>query len=152
MRGRGTSRVNSSTLGDVMNILPWYPLAAGDRRSALVTGVQYLLRAGGSAIVADGTFGPATEERVRRYQWGYGLRQDGVAGQQTWCFVSNPGPLWPLVAVGDTMETNWRVRAVQHLLVHPQPGTDRPGRILRGEQAPTPEPGCWCARRPVRIG
>ena len=118
MRGRGTSRVNSSKLGDVMNILPWYPLAAGDRRSALVTGVQYLLRAGGSAIVADGTFGPATEERVRRYQWGYGLQQDGVAGQQTWCFVSNPGPLWPLVAVGDTMETNWRVRAVQHLLVH----------------------------------
>lgn len=169
-----------------MNVSPWYPLELGDARTALVTGVQYLLRAAGKhlapdgifgpvtaaavrevqaaaglpetgvierdtwtrvviasgpgdtgdavravqsvhlysyvdepPLVVDGVYGPATEERVLRFQRGYGLGRDGIAGRETWSFISHPADsLWPLVKVGDTMATNWRVRAVQHLLVH----------------------------------
>lgn len=171
----------------IMNVTPWLTLRAGDPRTNVVTGVQYLLRHGGHSITVDGVFGPqteaavvavqtaaglpwttgeidsdtwtriviatrrgdtgdavraiqstqlgahidepplavdgdygtATEERVLRFQRMWGLGVDGVAGPEAWSFVSaRPRDLWPLVKVGQTMATNWRVRAVQHLLVH----------------------------------
>ena len=70
-------------------------------------------------LVVDGDFGPVTEERVRFFQESWGLTQDGIAGRETWSFFSTfqPGPRpWPLVKVGATQATNWRVLAAQHLL------------------------------------
>lgn len=70
-------------------------------------------------LVVDGSFGPLTAERVRFFQESWGLTQDGVAGRETWSFLSalQPGPRpWPLVKVGATQETNWRVLAAQNLL------------------------------------
>ena len=70
-------------------------------------------------LVVDGDFGPVTEERVRFFQESWGLTQDGIAGRETWSFLSTfqPGPRpWPLVKVGATQATNWRVLAAQHLL------------------------------------
>jgi peptidoglycan hydrolase-like protein with peptidoglycan-binding domain len=74
---------------------------------------------GDSALVVDGSFGAMTEERVRFFQESWGLTQDGIAGSETWSFLSTlqPGPRpWPLVKVGATQATNWRVLAAQHLL------------------------------------
>jgi peptidoglycan hydrolase-like protein with peptidoglycan-binding domain len=70
-------------------------------------------------LVVDGSFGPATRERVLFFQESWGLTQDGVAGRETWSFLSTiqPGPRpWPLVKVGATQASNWRVLAAQHLL------------------------------------
>ena len=70
-------------------------------------------------LVVDGDFGPVTEERVRFFQESWGLTQDGVAGRETWSFFSTfqPGDRpWPLVKVGATQSSNWRVLAAQHLL------------------------------------
>ena len=70
-------------------------------------------------LVVDGSFGPVTEERVRFFQESWGLTQDGIAGREAWSFFSTfqPGPRpWPLVKVGATQTTNWRVLAAQHLL------------------------------------
>lgn len=70
-------------------------------------------------LSVDGIFGPDTEGRVFRFQGLWGLTLDGLAGQEVWSFVSAPpADLWPLVKVGQTMADNWRVRAVQNLLVH----------------------------------
>jgi len=72
-------------------------------------------------LIVDGDFGPITADRVRQFQWAWGLGQDGVAGYETWSFLSAlvPGAdLWPLVKVGATQESNWRVLAAQHLLRH----------------------------------
>jgi peptidoglycan hydrolase-like protein with peptidoglycan-binding domain len=70
-------------------------------------------------LVVDGSFGPITRERVLFFQESWGLTQDGIAGRETWSFLgtAQPGPRpWPLVKVGATQTTNWRVRAAQHLL------------------------------------
>ncbi|WP_277452671.1 peptidoglycan-binding protein [Janibacter sp. DB-40] len=69
-------------------------------------------------LLVDGDFGPVTKERVRRFQRMWGLNRDAIAGPETWSFVSAPSrDLWPLAKVGQTMTGNWRLRAVQHLLV-----------------------------------
>lgn len=92
--------------------------SAGDA----VRAVQHfaLLRfPGDPPLVIDGQYGPATAERVRFFQESWGLRIDGVAGRETWSFLSTavPGPRpWPLVKVGATQATNWRVLAAQYLL------------------------------------
>ncbi|GAA5199166.1 peptidoglycan-binding protein [Microbacterium jejuense] len=70
-------------------------------------------------LVVDGSYGPVTAERVRFFQESWGLTQDSAAGRETWSFFSTftPGPRpWALVKVGATQDTNWRVRAAQHLL------------------------------------
>jgi peptidoglycan hydrolase-like protein with peptidoglycan-binding domain len=70
-------------------------------------------------LVVDGDFGPITRERVLFFQESWGLAQDGIAGRETWSFLSTlqPGPRpWPLVKVGATQAANWRVLAAQHLL------------------------------------
>lgn len=74
---------------------------------------------GDTALVVDGHYGPATKERVEFFQESWGLTLDGVAGRETWSFLSTlvPGPRpWPLVKQGSSQATNWRVLAAQHLL------------------------------------
>ena len=74
---------------------------------------------GEDPLVVDGTYGPLTTERVRQFQRAWGLGQDGIAGAETWSFLSTltPGPRpWPLVKQGATQSTNWRVLAAQYLL------------------------------------
>lgn len=70
-------------------------------------------------LAVDGSYGPVTAERVQFFQESWGLSQDGAAGRETWSFLSTlqPGPRpWPLVKVGATQTSNWRVLAAQHLL------------------------------------
>ncbi|GAA4397722.1 hypothetical protein GCM10023168_02970 [Fodinibacter luteus] len=70
-------------------------------------------------LVVDGSYGPATTARVEEFQRSWGLGVDGIAGPQTWSFLStlSPGPRpWPLVRRGATQDTNWRVLAAQYLL------------------------------------
>lgn len=70
-------------------------------------------------LVVDGSFGPVTTDRVTQFQRSWGLGPDGIAGPETWSFLSTftPGPRpWPLVKKGATQSTNWRVLAAQHLL------------------------------------
>lgn len=72
-------------------------------------------------LVVDGDFGPITDERVRHFQTSWGLSVDGVAGYETWSFLSSLVPgfqRWPLVKVGAMQATNWRVLAAQYLLRH----------------------------------
>lgn len=103
----------------------WQQLVVATRRgdsSEAVRAVQST-QLGGTIgepdLIVDGVFGTGTEARVRTFQTMWGLSIDGVAGQETWSFLSAPPrELWPLVKVGARMADNWRVRAVQHLLVH----------------------------------
>jgi hypothetical protein len=46
--------------------------------------VQFLLRAQGSGITADGSFGPLTDGAVRQFQGQHGVVVDGIVGNQTW--------------------------------------------------------------------
>jgi len=88
---------------------------SGDAVRALQTGGLVTPPWDGPVDV-DGAFGPDTKERVEGFQYNWGLARDGVAGPQTWSFLTSGGGEWPLVRVGATQETNWRVRTVQHLL------------------------------------
>ncbi|WES65163.1 peptidoglycan-binding protein [Microbacter sp. GSS18] len=75
---------------------------------------------GADPLVVDGIYGPITAECVRMFQRAWGLTVDGIAGPETWSFLSTlfPSPQrpWPLVKVGATQAHNWRVVAAQHLL------------------------------------
>lgn len=54
--------------------------AKGDRVKTL----QFLLRANGQSIDADGSFGPKTQQAVKSFQSRNGLQVDGVVGPKTW--------------------------------------------------------------------
>lgn len=94
------------------------PGASGDA----VRAVQQfgLLRSpGDTALVVDGEYGPLTKEHIEFFQESWGLTLDGIAGRETWSFLSTsmPGPRpWPLVKQGSSQATNWRVLAAQYLL------------------------------------
>jgi peptidoglycan hydrolase-like protein with peptidoglycan-binding domain len=64
-------------------ISPWPIVRQGDQEHPVRT-LQYLLRARGHGIAADGIFGPVTEAAVRDFQGDKGLTVDGVVGAQTW--------------------------------------------------------------------
>ncbi len=66
-----------------MNVEPWIELQQGASGDG-VRGMQYLLRAHGSNIAADGDFGPATDAAVRAFQTTEGLPVDGIVGPITW--------------------------------------------------------------------
>lgn len=109
----------------IVGPMTWPALVVTTRKGSsgdAVRGVQQfgLVGSPGEApLVADGSFGPITDARVRFFQESWGLTIDGIAGPETWSFLSTfvPGPRpWPLVKQGSTQATNWRVRAAQHLL------------------------------------
>ena len=65
-------------------------------------------------LVVDGDYGPVTESRVRLFQQLWGLTSDGLAGRETWSYLTaDRHTLWPLVKPGDT---GYRVLPVQYLL------------------------------------
>ena len=68
-------------------------------------------------LLTDGIYGPETESRVRMFQRGWGLSVDGFAGRETWSYLlADRRNVWPLVKVGATNDTNFRVLSVQYLL------------------------------------
>ena len=73
---------------------------------------------GHEPLVVDGVYGPVTRERVLGFQGTWGLTVDGVAGDETWSYLTAGGQAWPLVKPGATDATNRRVSPVQHLLRH----------------------------------
>jgi peptidoglycan hydrolase-like protein with peptidoglycan-binding domain len=95
--------------------LPWPILRRGNQGS-LVTTLQYLLRGARDVwqevLVADGIFGPKTEDIVKAYQGFAGLPTDGIVGAQTW--TSLTGGEGSAVRRGATGE---RVKAAQNELV-----------------------------------
>jgi peptidoglycan hydrolase-like protein with peptidoglycan-binding domain len=86
-----------------MSLVSWTIVKQGDG-GPNVTSVQFLLRARGSGIAADGSFGPLTESAVKQFQTSRGLPADGVVGDATW-----PA----LVVTVSTGSTGDAVRAVQ---------------------------------------
>jgi peptidoglycan hydrolase-like protein with peptidoglycan-binding domain len=64
-------------------ISPWPLAREGDQQHPVKT-LQYLLRARGHDLIADGTFGPVTDAAVRRFQQQKGLAVDGIVGLATW--------------------------------------------------------------------
>ena len=78
-------------------LLVWVALCAGTARAQGWNGesfgsissdglraAQYLLRARGQKIVADGVYGDATELAVRRFQKSQGLKATGNINEATW--------------------------------------------------------------------
>ncbi len=61
-----------------------WPIVKRGAQSVTVRTVQYLLRARGQRLQADGVFGAATEDGVEQFQRGQGLDADGVVGERTW--------------------------------------------------------------------
>lgn len=97
-----------------MNVTPWRTVAAG-ASSSVVSGIQYLLRAHGHVVAADGSFGPATQAAVAAFQADAGLAPDGVVGPVT----------WPrLVVTTRAGSTGDAVRAVQQFGLVPSPEVD----------------------------
>ncbi|OLT43375.1 hypothetical protein BJF86_00815 [Serinicoccus sp. CNJ-927] len=78
-------------------------------------------RVGVPALAVDGVYGPDTAAAVAEFQRRWGLSIDGLAGRETWSFLSTMragSHVWGMAKVGHTQAVNWRVRAVQHLLRH----------------------------------
>ncbi|GAA1959708.1 peptidoglycan-binding domain-containing protein [Microbacterium deminutum] len=107
-----------------MNVKPWSTVRQGVDNS-VVTGIQYLLRARGHAVAADGQFGPATAAAVRAFQTGAGLTADAVVGPQTW---------EALVVTTHSGSTGDAVRAVQQFGLVSSPGL--PPLVVDGSYGP----------------
>jgi len=61
-----------------------WPLVKQGDQGVEVYAVQYLLRANGLNLNADGIFGPQTRARVEDFQTQKNLTKDGIVGPQTW--------------------------------------------------------------------
>lgn len=61
-----------------------WPLEENGSSGENVYSVQYMLRARGYSVTADGDFGPLTETAVKSFQSSKGLSVDGEVGAQTW--------------------------------------------------------------------
>lgn len=65
---------------------PQRPLLKIGAKGADVKSLQELL-----AIKTDGDFGPLTENSVKTFQEGNGLKADGIVGEKTWSTLDNQG-------------------------------------------------------------
>ncbi|WP_243074678.1 peptidoglycan-binding protein [Microbacterium sp. SS28] len=95
-----------------MNVEPWSTISEG-ASGPVVKGAQYLLRAKGHTIAADGAFGPLTRAAVIAQQTTAGVPADGVVGPLTWPHLVTP------VSQGSTGDA---VRAVQQFGLLRSPG------------------------------
>lgn len=86
-----------------------WPLVRYGDQGAVVFALQYLLRAEGYSLAADGIFGPQTQAAVKSFQGSKGLAVDGIAGPNTWTALVQ-GHTVKMNSSGDA------VRAAQHLL------------------------------------
>ncbi|GAA2027116.1 hypothetical protein GCM10009839_27210 [Catenulispora yoronensis] len=64
--------------------MPAWPNVVVNQSGANVQALQYLLRAHGSTVAADGQFGNDTLNAVKAFQSANGLGVDGQVGPQTW--------------------------------------------------------------------
>ena len=108
-----------------MNIRPWRTAGSGATSSA-VKGIQYLLRAHGHAVAADGSFGSATQTAVTSFQTAAGVPVDGVVGSVTWA---------KLVIATHSGSSGDAVRAVQQFGLVSSPGLDP--LVVDGSYGPT---------------
>ncbi len=83
------------------------PIVKQGESGPVVAAMQYLLRAHGASITADGIFGSGTLTAVKSFQKAKGLPQDGIVGDNTW------DKLFITVSQGSKGEA---VKAVQYLL------------------------------------
>lgn len=97
-----------------MNVRPWRTAGSG-AVSPAVKGIQYLLRAHGRSVAADGSFGPLTRAAVTAFQSASGLTADGVVGPATWSRLVIP------TSSGSSGDA---VRAVQQFGLVSSPGLD----------------------------
>jgi hypothetical protein len=74
-------------------ISPWPLVRQGDHQHPVKT-LQYLLRAHGHNLTADGIFGPQAGAIVRAFQQQKGLAVDGIVGPATWSALVNPVTPW----------------------------------------------------------
>jgi Putative peptidoglycan binding domain len=65
------------------SISPWPVVKSGANGHPIKT-LQYLLRARGHSIAADGVFGPNTETAVKAFQASHGLAADGIVAPMAW--------------------------------------------------------------------
>jgi peptidoglycan hydrolase-like protein with peptidoglycan-binding domain len=88
---------------------PAWPTVGLGARGQRVWAIQYLLKARGYRLTADGRYGAATKADVRNFQRVRGLRADGTVGPAT----------WPrLIITVWRGKRGWAVRAVQYNLRH----------------------------------
>ena len=88
-----------------------WPLFKNGDKGSEVYAIQYLLRAEGYSLSADGIFGSQTTTTVKSFQQANGLAVDGIVGPNT----------WKALIQGHTVKkgnSGDAVRAVQYLLVH----------------------------------
>jgi peptidoglycan hydrolase-like protein with peptidoglycan-binding domain len=65
------------------SVSPWPLVRRGNQQHPVQT-LQYLLRARGHTVTADGIFGPNTESALRAFQQEKNLSVDGIVGPNTW--------------------------------------------------------------------
>ncbi|MFD5399550.1 peptidoglycan-binding protein [Streptomyces sp. NPDC127097] len=81
--------------------------------------VQYLLRAHGHAVEADGDFGPRTAAAVKTFQAAHGLLADGKVGPRTWSHL--------IIRIDSRHAPQQAVVALQYLLDNSGTATDITG-------------------------
>lgn len=88
-----------------------WPVVKQGAKGDLVYAIQYLLRAHGYSLSADGQFGPQTASAVKAFQQAEGLVADGIVGSNT----------WQALIQGNTVQKGSSgdgVKAAQYLLKH----------------------------------
>lgn len=84
LRGEVAGALGRRVEGASVRAASWPVLREGDQ-GAVVTTAQYLLRSAGHEVSADGAFGPAVTEAVRRFQAEQATEEvNGIIGGESW--------------------------------------------------------------------
>src|SRR5512132_1229397 len=106
-------------------ISPWPLTRKGDQQHPVKT-LQYLLRARGHNVTADGIFGSNTDAAVRAFQQRKGLAVDGIVGPNTWSAL--------IITVKQGSQGD-AVRGVQEEFQFRNLSGDQAGKGLQGDGA-----------------